>query len=44
MSTRKVVEILQALKHKNELNIIKYVTSNIQACESDGVGIQKKHT
>ncbi len=44
MSTRKVVGILEALKHKNELNTIKYGTSNIWACESDGASIQKKHT
>ncbi len=44
MSTRKVIGILRAYKHKNELNTIKYVTSNTQACENDGVGIQKKHT
>jgi hypothetical protein len=44
MSTRKVVGMLQALKHKNELNTIKYGTSNIRACESDEANIQKKHT
>jgi hypothetical protein len=44
MSRRKVVGILQALEHKSEWNTIKYGTNNIQACESDGANIQKKHT
>ncbi len=44
ISTRKVIRIRRTLKHKNELNTIKYVTSNIQACENDGASIQKKHT
>jgi hypothetical protein len=33
-----------SIKHKNESNTIKYGTSNIRACESDGVSILKKHT
>jgi hypothetical protein len=41
MSTKKVVGILQALKNKNESNTIKYGTSNIWACESDGANIKK---